>query len=182
MKYEEIDFETRKIVLSSWLDFENPTLTRKVETEKKLYELYESKIRDCQQNLIKNLDILDSLNNHKDKWLKDIEKWQKEREEKAKTEYEKESLQIFYQSVESEFEDILTRNLFNRESKMRELDSITTLYKKTTKDATYHEIDYEIHGLSKSDNSNLIQNLRVWVDNNSRIFDHLFLDLPQKTE
>ncbi|MGB3150229.1 MAG: hypothetical protein WBB27_06155 [Maribacter sp.] len=182
LKYEEIDFETRKIVLSSWSDFENPTLTRKSETEKKLHYLYELKIKEYQEDLIKNMDILDSLNNHKEEWFKNIEKWQKEREEKAKTEAEKENLHVFYPSVKSEFEDILRSNQFNRESNKRELDSISALYKKISQDVTYHEINYEIRELSKSGDFNLIQNLRVWVDKDSNVFDHLFLDLPQRTE
>ncbi len=36
LNIEKIDFETRKIVLSSWSDFENSAITRKTQKEKKI--------------------------------------------------------------------------------------------------------------------------------------------------
>ena len=178
---EKIDFETRKIVLSAWSDFENPTLIRKAQTEKKLYKLYETRINEYQNELIKDLSHYDTMTSYKSRWLLDIKKRRKEKLEKS-DDPENEDFLIFYPTAEDEYESIMSSIDFNTELNKRKLDSIKGLYKKTSEGTTYHEIDYEIRGFSKSKNFELVQKLRVWVDNENNIFDHLFLDLPQTAE
>ena len=121
------------------------------------------------------------MTNHKDLWLLDIEKRRKERLEKS-ADPEKEDFLIFYPTSEDEYKSILNSIDFGTNLNMRGLDSIKGLYKKTSAKITYHEIDYEISGFSKSKDSQLVQKLRIWVDNNSQVFDHLFLNLPQKKD
>ncbi len=178
---EKIDFETRKIVLSTWSDFENPILTRKSQTEKKLYKFYETRINEYQNELIKNFSHYDTMTNYKSIWLLDIKKRRKEKLEKS-DDPENEDFLIFYPTSEDEYESIMRSIDFRTDLNKRRLDSIKGLYKKVSEKTIYHEINYEIHGFSKRKNSELIQNLRVWIDNDSNIFDHLFLDLPQIVE
>ena len=181
LNFEKIDFETRKIVLSSWSDFENPTLTRKSQTEKKLYKFYETRINEYQNELVKDFSHYDTMTNYKSIWLLDIEKRRKKKLEKS-DDPENEDFLILYPTTEDEDESIISSINFRVDFTRRRLDSIKGLYKKASEKTTYLEIDYEIHEFSKSKNFELIQNLRVWVDNDSNIFDHLFLDLPQTTE
>ncbi len=181
LNFEKIDFETRKIVLSSWSDFENPTLTRKSQTEKKLYKFYETRINEYQNELVKDFSHYDTMTNYKSIWLLDIEKRRKKKLEKS-DDPENEDFLILYPTTEDEYESIISSINFRVDFTRRRLDSIKGLYKKASEKTTYLEIDYEIHEFSKSKNFELIQNLRVWVDNDSNIFDHLFLDLPQTTE
>ena len=182
LDYKKIDFAARKKVLIDWSDFENITLTRVAEKEKILYEFYEFLIKEYQENLIKNINTSDSLRNHKDWWYKEISRRQKEREAEAESESDILNLEIFYPDVQTEYNQILSSNAWYRESYKKELDSISKIFQKVPQNERYYEIDYEIKAYSPGMESNIVQNLRVWVDKESKIFKVLYLNLPTKVE
>jgi hypothetical protein len=181
LDYEKIDFEVRKIVIADGGDIDNPTIVLKSEKEKRLYSFYEDEIKMYQKDLSRKFELLDSLRDYKDFYL---EKISKRHEEILKngTDHDKENLEIFSPTVEDEYEDILGYNESSQRYIFKNLDSVNKLYENVSKTATYYELDYVITGKSPSSEKNLIQNFRIWVDNDSNIFKRLWLDLPEEVK
>ena len=178
LKYDEIDFEAKKVVVSSWSDFDEPVLKRISTTEKSLYKFYESEIKQSQNDMIYNMKFGDSLVNYKHDWIKIIEKRQEERLAEV-ADSNNILMDVYYENAESEYNEILRMNKYKKGNNLNELDSLKAKYSKISEDDKYFEINYEITGYSTSMGTNMIQNFRVWVDDKSKIFKYLFLDLPQ---
>ncbi|MCM4153658.1 hypothetical protein DHD05_18860 [Arenibacter sp. N53] len=177
----KIDFEVRKIVITDGGDIENPTIERKSEKEKQLYLFYEDEIKMYQKDLSRTFDLLDSLRDYKEFYLEKIAKRHAEILKNG-TDYDKENLEIFSPTAEDEYEDILGYNESSQRYTFKNLDSVNKLYESVSKTALCYELDYVISGKSPSSEKNLIQNIRIWVDEDSNIFRRLWLDLPTEVE
>ena len=63
LDYSKIDFETRKIIMDSWNNYDNLKIERIDQTEKSKYQYYEKEIKIYKKTLTSSLNYSDSIKN-----------------------------------------------------------------------------------------------------------------------
>ncbi|WP_300433724.1 hypothetical protein [Christiangramia sp.] len=175
LDYSKIDFETRKIMMDSWNNYDDLKIERIGKTEKKKYQYYEKEIKVYKKKYTSNLDYSDSIKNYPEILLSNL----KEQQNKRKS---VDDPLLDFSSPEEELDFWKGLNDYDLEENKKVLDSLQQLYKKVNKNDKYYKLEYVItYNLENADTTET-QNLAILVDENSEIFDYQFLGLSQNRE
>ena len=182
LDYSKIDFETRKIV-KNWYDYEIIEIERTSEQEKKKYKFYESEIKNYKKRVLRNIEYSDSLRNYKSQILNKIErKHEAQNAEKNNSSQKQIDLLIEFSDPQEEYDFNKDLNKYDLEDNRRKLDSLQALYAQVNENDKYYKLKYLLKYKPENSDKKKSQELEVLVDENSEIFDYLFLDKPRDLE